>query len=279
MNAAEPFVPAGDCLIESLPAAVYHSVEALSASGSKEINRSPAHFKVARTVKREPTPPMLIGSAAHTAILEPESFETEVVCAHRIDKRTRAGKEAAEEFDRLHAGKIVLDLESYESVLRMRDAVMEHPAARRLLEGTRRELSLFWRDRAYGVPCKSRFDAWSDAQKFIVDLKTTVDASPDAFGRAIGSYQYHLQAAFYYMAAEALLNCTPTAFVFIAVEKEPPYAVGCYVLETAHLLAGARLVEQALDKYKKAIEADRWAGYGDLIQPARVPSWALRFDN
>lgn len=280
MNAIEPIIPESPSLIDSMPATQYHAVEALSASGAKKILRSPAHYKLERDQPSEPTPAMRFGSAVHAAVLEPESFEAEVMRSPKFDRRTKEGKAAAEEFEAQAVGRLVLSGDDFDRCLRVRDAVLAHPAAQRLLSGTVRELSLFWTDAKFDVPCKGRFDAYGrDSHRGLVDLKTTQDASPDAFGRTIANFLYHLQAAFYFSGAEHVIGKTPAFFAFIAVETEPPHAVACYVLDNAHLLAGARLAEEALSRYQQALQSGIWPGYGDLILPARLPAWALKFDN
>lgn len=256
----------------------YHKIEALSASGAKKILRSPAHFVVWRTQKSDPTPAMLFGRAAHTAILEPHLLESVVVKRPDIDRRSKAGKEIHEAFEKENGDKVILSPDDFDRVLRVRDSVLAHPAAQMLLANTKKEVSLFWMDGAYDVPCKARYDALRE-DGGIVDIKTTEDASPDGFGRMIASYQYHLQAAFYFNGSEAALNRTPPFFAFIAVEKDPPFAVGCYVLETAHVLAGQRLAESALSRYAEAVRNGRWDAYPMTIQPAKLPAWAMRFDN
>ncbi len=152
--------------------------------------------------------------------------------------------------------------------------MLAHPAARWLLEGSRREVSAFWVDGKYGVPCKARFDLLNHGG--IGDVKTCADASPDAFVKSIGSFYYHLQAAFYFNAAEHALEGTPEFFAFIAVESEPPYEVACYQLDSASLLAGARLADIALARYKAAIDSGKWPGYVQTIEKISAPRWALR---
>lgn len=272
--------PAAPTIISNMPAAEYHAIEAVSASGAKKLLRSPAHYKAERTKPREQTPAMAFGTGAHAAILEPDTFESAVLRAPKFDKRTNAGKAAAAEFEATAAGRLVLADDDFDRCLRVRDAVLAHPGAVQLLAGTEREVSLFWTDGQFGVPCKMRADGIGTASHGgIVDLKTCQDASPDAFGRSIATYLYHLQAAFYFQGAEACYGRTPSFFAFIAVESEEPHAVACYVLEPAHLLAGARLADQAMSRYQQAMATGEWPAYSTLIQPARLPSWALRFDN
>ena len=279
MNAIEPVFPAAPSIFLDMPAEQYHAIEALSASGGKKMLRSPQHYRLDRDQPGEQTPAMRFGSAVHAAVLEHDTFEAAVLRAPKFDRRTKDGKAAAEAFDAQAAGRLVLAEEDHDRCLRIRDAVLAHPGASQLLAGTVREVSLFWTDGRFGVPCKSRLDAWGrDSHGGIADLKTCQDASPDAFGRTIANYLYHLQGAFNFIGCEHVLGRTPNFFALIAVESEPPHAVACYVLEHAHLLAGARLAEEALSRYQQALESGQWPGYGDLIQPARLPSWALKFD-
>src|SRR5690606_39465824 len=54
----------------------YHSLpDSISKSGLDLIARSPAHYRYAE--RREPTRAMVIGTAIHAAILEPDVFATE----------------------------------------------------------------------------------------------------------------------------------------------------------------------------------------------------------
>jgi hypothetical protein len=217
---------------------------------------------------------MLFGTAVHIGVLEPATFAERVVCAPDVNKRTKEGKAEWSSFCIENAGRIVLSRDDFERCQATVDAVSSHPTASDLLRGGKVELSLFWRDRQYDVPCKSRWDCFNHGG--IVDLKTCVDASPDGFARAIGAFSYHLQSAFYFSAAEHVLNATPEFFVFVAVESNPPHAVACYELDRASILAGMNLCDEALRRYKRALELGRWEGYPATVETINAPRWALR---
>ena len=73
----------------------------------------------------------------------------------------------------------------------------------------------------------------SECGSLIVDLKTTMDASPDAFARTAANFNYPLQAAYYVDGLQAAGIASPdavTSFVFLVVEKTPPYGVAVYTL-------------------------------------------------
>lgn len=144
-----------------------------------------------------------------------------------------------------------------------------------MLDGAEVEKSLFWMDGQYNVPCKARYDAWQSG--IIIDLKTTTDASRDEFARTIANYTYHAQAAMYCSGAEHALDRSPDAFVFIAVESEPPHAVACYQLPNAAILAGMHLVSRAQARYAEVLASGKWTGYPETIEVIELPRYAMRF--
>src|SRR5690554_8185442 len=68
----------------------YHDLpDSISKSGLDLIVRSPAHYRFAE--HREPTRAMVIGTAIHAAILEPDVFATEYLLLRDItDRRSRS---------------------------------------------------------------------------------------------------------------------------------------------------------------------------------------------
>jgi len=258
------------------PAAEYHAREAMSASGAKKMLRSPQHYRLMRDTPSEPTAPMQFGTVVHAGVLEPDTFGEVVAIAPEVNKRSKDGKAEWEAFGAANAGRIILSAEDHRRALACIAAVRAHPAASKLLDGGEREISLYWQDGRYNVPCKARYDAFN--QGGVVDLKTTQDASPEAFGRSCATFLYHAQAAMYLSAGEHALNATPRFFAFICVESEPPHAVACYVLPSAAILAGGVLINIALERYAAALAAAEWPGYPQTIDTLPFPKWALKFD-
>lgn len=255
----------------------YRAVEALSQSGARKILRSPLHYKIDRDQPSEPTAAMRFGSAVHCGVLEPDDFDARVCCAPKVDRRTTVGKAEWADFLALSNGKAVLDADEYARARGCVEAVRAHPSAKRLLENAQTEVSIFWTDQHFKVPCKARLDA-RNPQRIIVDLKTTQDASPEAFAKSIANFGYTLQAAHYFSGAEHVLDETPQAFVIIAVESEPPHAVACYQMPSNGILAGAHQMDIALERYARALETGTFCGYPETIESIRLPRWATTFD-
>ena len=263
-------------LQRDLPAAEYFAVEAMSASGAKKMLRSPQHYRLDRDTPSVPTPQMQFGTAVHCGVLEPARFADAVACEPEINKRTKNGQAQWAEFSAANAGKIILGSDDHARALACIEAIRAHPAAAYLLEGAEIESSLFWTDGKYQVPCKARLDGRNHGG--IVDLKTTADASPEAFARQAANLLYHVQAAHYISAAEHVLNESPAFFAFIVAEADPPHGVACYAMPGNAILAGARLMDIALERYAAALAAGDWPGYPTTIDALPFPKWATRFD-
>lgn len=270
-------VPVG--LHEGVPYAVYDQWPAARHSVLRLFNRTPAHAREAIEHPPEETRALIVGHAIHLAILEPERFAREYVAAPKVDRRTTIGKARWSDFQAANIGKHVLDAEEHACARRCRESVWAHPTARELLEGQgKNEVSALWADIETGQPCKARIDrltalsGWS----VIVDVKSTENAGPRAFGRDIFRYSYHQQGGFYLDGCDALAP-RERKVIFVAVEKEPPCAVAVYELEQDAIDLGRDEYRKHLAEYARCIETGRWPGYPDGIGYISLPPWAFKF--
>lgn len=259
-----------------MPPEEYHAVESMSASGAKKMLQSPAHYRLMRTTPNEPTDAMLFGTAVHCGVLEPDRYVDSVVVCPDINKRTKEGRAQWLSFVAENASRTVLSFDQAGRAARCIAAVRAHPAASRLLDGARCEVSMFWQDTEYKVPCKLRADALNHGG--VIDLKTTTDASPEGFGRQAANLLYHVQGAHYWSGCEHAMDSSPQFFAFIVVESEEPHAVACYTLPPVAVQSGRRKMDEALSRYRDALSAGKWPGYPETINPLDLPRYALRFD-
>jgi len=220
------------------------------------------------------TPALVVGSAVHCAVLEPFQFTRLYVKGVEGDGRTKAVKDARAALEADHPGATVLSHADYEMVCGVRDAVAAHPKASRLLEG-RPEHTALWTDPETGVQCRGRFDLLSDRVPAVVDLKTCMDASPDAFARSCYQYGYYLQGAMYLQGAQEI-GYTAKHFIIVAVEKRPPHVVAVYELEPADLGLGADEVRSLLRTWKRCQDSGVWPGYSDRVERLALPTYAAR---
>lgn len=260
-------------LINNLPATDYHAIEALSASAAKLLLKSPAHYLADKANPRAPTAAMKNGTLTHTLFFEPHKFEEEYAVMPKFDKRTKFGKEGAEQFEADNEGKIVIDEYAYERAKAIAASAHAHPLVKELMSvGGDAEVTMQWEQ--YGVKCKARVDYLTSGM--MLDLKTCQDASPAGFARQIATFSYHIQAAHYANGFNEITGIELDQFVFIAVESEPPYAVGVYTIDEAGLWSGGKLIKQAAEAYKKALKnKDTLPSYVDRVMTLSLPSYAL----
>lgn len=121
--------------------------------------------------------------------------------------------------------------------------------------------------------CKVRLD-WYTGLKEVVDLKSCLDASYEAFSKAIANLKYHWQAWFYLKGITTVKEVEHTKFIFIAVEKDPPYGVAVYEATEAMLKKAQTQIEPLLDVYAQCLKTDVWPGYRDELQQIDLPRWA-----
>lgn len=269
-----------------MPAEEYHRWKAASNSRLGRLLRSPAHLQVAV----EDTANLRVGRAVHSAVLEPDLFASEFIypdqCAETTKKGDRCSKNGAvcvggAWFCGIHApagaaqdARTVISYGDYQVCLAVRDAVRRHPIVRDLLgQVGDNELSAVWDHAEAGVRCKLRADKVCADLGIVLDLKTTKDASLDAFTRSIYNFGYHRQGAFY-SDGLAAHSVEVGHFLFIAVEKEPPYGVAVYRLSDEALRAGRDQLRPLLATYRHCEETGEWPGYPEHIQDIGLPRWA-----
>ena len=276
--------------IYDLTNAQYHGdTSSVSKSGLDLTAKSPAHYYAGyldpERKKRTETEAMKLGTMFHTAVLEPENMAHYAVFNDQKviqeigggnPRLTNRYKEWKANYMAENEGKIFVPADDMDSVNRMADAIQNHPAARELITDLIVEKSIFWTDPVTGAPCKCRPDGVKSDGRIIIDLKTTEDASPDGFAKSVWNYRYHVQAPFYLDGFEAATGTAPDWFIFIAVEKSPPYNVGVYFAPPELIEMGREEYRRNLADYMEAKRTGTWKGYSDIIEPLRLPGWAFK---
>lgn len=240
----------------------YNDSPAVNKSTLWEMRKSPLHYwHLMHDTPREDTPAMKFGRAAHAAILTPTAYKRDFAVMPNIDRRTKAGKEAYDEFCRQAEGREVISQEDAQVIRKMACEFRKTPRANELLKNCRRrECALYWQDSETGVDCKGRIDAIR--HEYVIDYKTAASAGTDTFRREALKYGYDLQAAMYMEAARAN-GYDPTDFYFIVQEKNPPYLVNVIRAGDAFIDRGMWIMRDLLAKYKTCRDTDTWPGYGE----------------
>ena len=242
--------------------AEYRASPAISRSDLQLLSKSPQKFRYETEHPQPKTQALIFGAAFHSYLLEPESFDTEYAVIPLLNRRTKAGKEEWEAFSVLHAGKELICAEDFQTIQAMAESVLQNKYAAALIRGSLHERSFFWTDELTGEACKCRPDILFDAGEthIIADIKTCTDASADAFTRDAVKYGYTMQAAMY---TEGVRLCTGVSyeFLFICVEKEPPYAINLLQADELFLLHGEDTFRELIGIYHDCRLSGNWYGY------------------
>ncbi|MCX6887464.1 MAG: PD-(D/E)XK nuclease-like domain-containing protein [Verrucomicrobia bacterium] len=253
----------------------YHAAPGFSHSSSKRM-KTPAHYQAFLKEKRDPSPAMVIGTITHALILEPLKDIPFIVAPEGLDGRTAAGK--AWKAEQVAKGREVISAEDYASAQSAAESVLSHPTCKQMFEaeGTS-ELSVFKRFELGGsVMRKARID-WTPraGSNALVDIKTTRDASPDAFGKELFEYGYHTGAAWYLdIWNDANPNDKRDCFVFVAVEKDAPFAVAVYNISPEAIQLGRRKNIERIQTYIECSQSGVWPSYPTDITAIDLPAWA-----
>jgi hypothetical protein len=246
----------------------YRAAKGLNYSHAKRLLRSPLHFAMAP--EKPPSAAMILGTVTHDSVLLDQNRF--VVRPTGLDFRSAAGK-AWRDSQRVP----VLTEEEAAAVAGMREAVQAHPTARAALElCNERELSVFVNYR--GCELKARIDACClNGQPWITDLKTTTDASPDAWGRTVAAHSLLVQAAWYRTVLALATGCEQAPpWAWICVESEAPHACAFYRPTEGQLELGQRQMDEIIDLFLRCQASGEWGGYGDGELTLELPGWFFK---
>lgn len=274
----------------------YHGdVSRISKSGLDKIAQSPAHYYYHYLAPDKPphveTDAMLQGSIFHKLVLEPDEFKKQYMLlppgapeypsARSINAKVQSEETARtlkfyQDLAAAYPGIQIITREMYDTAHRMRDAVMAHSLARELVSDGKAEQTVLFEDLHTGAPCKCRPD-WLRHDDVVVDLKSTTDASLDAFGRSSFNYRYYVQAPFYVDGINVEFGYERVKhFVFIAVEKTPPYGVGVYFTPDDVMELGRKEYRRNLATYMECRKSNRWPSYSEDPLALQLPAWAFK---
>jgi exodeoxyribonuclease VIII len=161
----------------------------------------------------------------------------------------------------------------------MRDALYQNAYVRKLLSGER-EKEYFWIDSLTGEECKCRVDCITavGGKKLIVDLKSAASAETEAFIKAAIKHGYDFQSGMYTTGVEA---CTgrKCGFVFIAIEKDPPYSINILQADKLFILRGNDLFREYIGIYHDCKTTGNWYGYlgkSNIINNLGLPAYLAK---
>lgn len=230
----------------------YHKSKRISASGLKVIyQKSVYHYLNQKPFESSA---MALGTAVHTALLEPEKLNDEYFVIPKIDLRTKAGKEQHKVFQEKAKGKKLLKADEWDVVKAISSNFTKDKLA---LQYSLGEIEGSYFAEIEGLEVRVRPDVYNEENGFISDVKTCQDNSPSAFRNDCYKYNYPLQAFMYCK----VLNVDLKEFRFISVETKHPFSCQVYGLSDKMIDYGEKTFYKALNDWKFYLDTGLVLGY------------------
>ena len=272
----------------------------ISATSIKKAKRSLKEFHwswtglIEQDVKRH----FDFGNAFELALLDRKGFENTVAIEQteawtheallekpelKRPKQSKRYQQRLEEFYKANEGLYIIpDIgdDSFTTIERMLESCYKDEVIKKLITGTEYQLSLFWTHEETGLNLKTRPDICKRKKNVIVNLKTCLDGSPDAFSRDLCKLDYPLQAAVEIMGClrTGLMSDVDNYF-WLVVEKNAPNNATIYEFDKSDIAHSMDELDYMLHKIAQAKREDKYPGYSDRadnqhgILTARIPAF------
>lgn len=258
-----------------IPDEVYFSHKALSRSSAYEYDKSPAKYKyfLDNPSKSKDSLALVEGSLVHCMTLEPEEVNKRFAYFSGARRAGADYNQAKME----NKGKTIVTKSSWAKCADVANSVRSSKFYDKLIGNHEHkvEQAAFWQEPTSGLVCKAKADVVRD-DFVLVDLKTTKDASIffhadgsvnwwKGFPKSCVDWGYLMQAAWYLDGFTYATDFPHDDFYFIAVEKEPPYLVTSFKVDTPIIARERAKYQHVLERYKESVKTDTWPGYADEI--------------
>ena len=248
----------------------YRNREGVSNSELMLIERSPSDYMWAKNAPRDTlkTAAFDFGTALHTAILEPEKFNDQVIVYSQT--KTRETK-AFQEFMLGQPANAIILLESeYDKIRFAVDGAKYHPSVNRLLTiQSIKEGSIFVKDKERDITRKIRpdLDYIPYTMPVLADVKSTVnlaDWRQDArWKNPLFTHGYAHTAAYYMDTASMKYGFDINEYIFIVIQKtiemgRYPVAAITITRQELEMLGAFDQVNYNLDTYATCLHSNNW---------------------
>ena len=241
-----------------------------------------------------------IGTAFHTAVLEPEIFSKEVTYFPEVDfpdkknpnkdgsasMQPKANKEALFEFSNLpeNKGRVILREVNWDMIAAMVLSFEAHWGAKRMLDlkNGLSEHSFYARyiwtkaglfdriepadstdksDSPLVMMVRTKADFAHNVRDFAMDLKSTISVHPKKFAKQAADLEYDIQAAMVLNLVSTNKKDRYETFIFCAIEKTWPYYLAMYDVDYSDIIQAEHIYLRRLNEIRKAKIDGKFKGY------------------
>lgn len=270
-----------------------------SASGLKMAKKSLKLFRLFLDgyFDDEFKPHFAFGNAFELALLDSDNFNNKVAVEDEIldqiylkNKDTKSPRSTNQYKDwkdeMIRKQKYVINYdgkESFRVIEEMLKSCYSDAIIQRLIKGIEYNYSLCWID-SNGLQLKTRPDICKVKKNIIVNLKTTIDGSPEHFSRDLVKFDYPFQACMEIDGAlqTGFMNKVDNYF-WLVVEKEPPFSATLYEFMQEDQKYCMDEYEYTKKIVKDALDKNIWPSYSQRasnpygILEAKIPLYYKNF--
>lgn len=251
----------------------YQARPEISCSDLKAIGQDPARWRWDAENPKDPTDAMILGSAVHGYVLEPDNPSNGIVETEHDSWRTADAK--AIKTQALAAGGYPLRAQDVAVAKVMATSLRANPRVARIMSSGTAEVSFFGLEGF--TPMRGRLDWINPDARTILDVKIAESVNPHDFARVAYDKGYHLSAAHYLDYVAAHYGDAPEAWTFVwaIVGKHAPFEAIDAEPSPMMLDLGRLQKSRSLWRYQHCMESGHW-GFGRQTQVIEAPGWALR---
>jgi len=246
----------------------YREINAISNGELQQIETNPADYIWNKNAPQDPTKALAFdfGTALHTALLEPELFNSQVVIYDQTKSRDTVKFQKFME-TQTKCSLVLLESE-YDKIRFMVDSAKAHPTFSDYLKSCPQRESSIVVDNFHGVAVKIRPDLHNDDLAWIGDLKSTADLSDwrdtARWKNPLFKFNYGFTAAFYMDVYQEYLGNPVDEYTFLVCQKtvsggKHPVAVFTITRDELEMYGFFERVYSALETYKECKAENNWS--------------------
>lgn len=203
-------------------------------------------------------------------------------------KASKTFQEYKKAFEEENEGKYIIpDVgeQSFEAVKVLCARCKADPYLSQILDGANYQKSFYWIDEETGLKMKSRPDLPLVNHGVLIDIKTTLNGSPQKWSKTLADLHYPMQGCVQIAGVEATGLMKVEKYFWLVLEKNAPFNATLYEFDMGDVAVIMDELRFQLRKLKKAYDNDVWPGYGEQadnkygILTAKIPNWYILESN
>jgi exodeoxyribonuclease VIII len=265
-------------IIIDMPMEKYLAHEGIGSSNLSKILVSPADFKASLETPSEETKSTSLGTAVHSAILEPHLFDEEYALQPEDwgPKNKGEGAKKWRQFKNDNEGKKIISFEDAAFIAELKNKASKQKNVQHILSNGDPEVTCIIQDEDLFWKARTDFMA---TDGFLWDIKTTREhVHHDTLERLVFKNGYHFQAAHHmWVFRKCGLDIKGFGWIFIPTSMDAVHIVP-KIASDELLECGARDHEVARRILKICHDNDNWHGLGEgeVVDSLELPQYARK---